>query len=215
MKKKPSQASNPMSDAEKIRRANIANIIKKLKEGKTLTGSEQRALAEYEGKAEEGANDTWVPSTTALAKAMGVSRQAIYDARGKFPDEAPRQHPNGRKENLTAWQKFAAEKGILIGANKPTETRETLLQEKLKREIERLDIMIAKERRTLVSVDEVDQMILDISLRQKQILFAAVQSELPIELEGLKAAEIRNRLRAMAIGICAPMQELQDKWNEQ
>ena len=105
-------APNP---AELLAKANVANITKKLKAGKTLTASERKALAEFEADKTGGA---WVGGIKQLADELGLSRQALYDARKRFPDEAPK--PDGRRENVEAWRAFCAEK--LIGRDVATKT---------------------------------------------------------------------------------------------
>lgn len=82
----PDQSYNETGiDTSKIQRANIGNIVKKLRGGKTLTTSERKALDEYQIQ-----DAGWVKDTTTLAKELGLSRQAIYDARNRFPN-APKK----------------------------------------------------------------------------------------------------------------------------
>jgi len=71
------------SPSEILARRNVANIASKLKEGKTLTASERKALDEYES---EQAGTEWVKDTATLAR--------------------------DRKENLEAWRAFCAAKLI-------------------------------------------------------------------------------------------------------
>ena len=77
-----------MTDAEQspseiLARRNVQNIAVKLKAGKTLTTSERKALNDFQ----TGQLDGWVKDLSTLAKELGLSRQAIYDARNRFPDD--------------------------------------------------------------------------------------------------------------------------------
>ena len=66
---------------------------------------------------EEQIDDVWVKDTSTLARQLGLSRQAVYDARSRFPD-APARHADGKRENLAAWQEFRAKN--LIGKDVAT-----------------------------------------------------------------------------------------------
>jgi hypothetical protein len=106
---------SPQSPAEILARANVANIASKLKAGKTLTTSERKALNEYQNEKSDG----WVKDLSTLARELGLTRQAIYDARARFAN-APAKHEDGKRENLAAWQKFCGEN--LIGKDVATKT---------------------------------------------------------------------------------------------
>ena len=118
------------SPVEVYAKANLANIVKKLKAGKTLTASERKALDEYESKQ---SGTEWVKDTATLARELGLSRQAIYDARSRFPTEAPAKHADGRKENLEAWRAFCAAK--LIGKDTATKTLADLKADLMREQI--------------------------------------------------------------------------------
>lgn len=173
-------APNP---AELLAKANVANITKKLKAGKTLTSSERKALDEYDSKRTGG---EWVKDTTALARELGLSRQALYDARARFPD-APKKHEDGRRENLSAWQEFCAVK--LIGKDTSTKTLADLKAELMQREIKLRDMKIARESGETIDREVVEEMLGVLAQKLDLLLRLKLEVELGPRVIGKNAAE--------------------------
>ena len=171
------------NDAEILSRANLSNIGKKLKAGKTLTTSERKALNEFQAEQSGG----WIKDTSALAKELGLSRQTIYDARAKFPD-APAKHEDGKRENLTAWQAFVGEH--LIGKDHATRN----LSE-LKAELMREQIRLARSKNERESGDVIDREVVEamlVTLGQKLNLLLRLKLEVELGPRGvgMNAAEL-------------------------
>lgn len=172
-------APNP---AELLAKANVANITKKLKAGKTLTASERRALAEFEADRSGG---EWVSGIRQLADELGLSRQAIYDARKRYPDEAPK--PEGRRENVLAWRSFCAEK--LIGKDTATKTLADLKAELMQREIKLRDMKIARESGETIDREVVEEMLGVLAQKLDLLLRLKLEVELGPRVIGKNAAE--------------------------
>jgi hypothetical protein len=113
-------------DLAKIETKKLANIIRKLNEGKTLTAREDRILAEAKlnGGAEQtsgliasaASHANFAGSWAELAKNLGVSRRAIQDWRDprKFPQLAgkwPTSRDDGRHD-VTAWLQLMIDFGL-------------------------------------------------------------------------------------------------------
>ncbi len=87
------------------------------------------------------------------------------------------------------------------------------------RETEERTLRLQRENahaaRQLVAKDDVERLLVLISTQQKAILYQAMESELPVRLDGLPAGEIRSVLRTVADGICGRMVEIVDafKWS--
>ena len=141
-------AEDTSQAATKIARQNISNIVAKLRSGKTLSISEQKAMERWEAETNDG---EWVKDTSALAKELGLNRGAIYDARAKYGEEAPKKEQGSRRENLRAWQKFCAEK--LIGKDGASHTLAELKAQMMRRDIEIRDLKIARERAEVVETE--------------------------------------------------------------
>jgi predicted DNA-binding protein YlxM (UPF0122 family) len=172
-------APNP---AELLAKANVANITKKLKAGKTLTASERKALAEFDADKTGGA---WVGGMKQLAEELGLSRQAIYDARKRFPDEAPKA--DGRRENVEAWRQFCAEK--LIGRDVATKTLAELKAELMREQIELARTKNRRESGEVIDREVVEEMLGMLAQKLDLLLRLKLEVELGPRVVGKSAAE--------------------------
>ena len=137
----------------------------------------------------------WLPNTTALAKELGLSRQAIYDARNRFGDEAPKKHADGKRENLTAWERFCAEK--LIGKDTSTKTLAELKGELMRREIKLRDMKIARENGDVVSRTVVEELLALLAQKLDLLLRLKLEVELGPRVAGKTAADANAEGREM------------------
>jgi predicted DNA-binding protein YlxM (UPF0122 family) len=170
------------SPAELLAKANVANITKKLKAGKTLTASERKALAEFDADKTGGA---WVGGMKQLAEELGLSRQAIYDARKRFPDEAPKS--DGRRENVEAWRQFCAEK--LIGRDVATKTLAELKAELMREQIELARTKNRRESGEVIDREVVEEMLGILAQKLDLLLRLKLEVELGPRVVGKSAAE--------------------------
>ena len=163
-------------------KANLGNIVKKLKAGKTLSTSERKALEEYQSKNSDG----WVKDTTLLAKELGLSRQAIYDARTRFPD-APKKHEDGHRENLAAWQQFCAEN--VIGKDTETKNLADLKAELMREQIRLARAKNEREAGDVIDRDVVEAMLVTLGQKLDLLLRLKLEVELGPRIIGKNAAE--------------------------
>jgi len=167
------------------KKANVSNIVKKLKSGKTLSTAERKALDDYEASQSGG---EWVKDTSALARELGLSRQAIYDARARFPSEAPAKHADGKRENLEAWRKFSAEK--LIGKDVATKTLADLKAELMREQIWLARAKVRRENAETVSLEVVESMVQKLGQRWDLLLRLKLEVESGPRFAGKAPAEI-------------------------
>jgi hypothetical protein len=172
-------APNP---AELLAKANVANITKKLKAGKTLTASERKALSEFEADRSGG---EWVSGPKQLAEELGLSRQAIYDARKRYPDEAPK--PDGKRENVPAWRAFCAEK--LIGKDTATKTLAELKADLMREQILLARSKNKREEQEVVERETVREMLRLLGTKLDLLLRLKLEVELGPRVAGKSAAE--------------------------
>lgn len=180
------------SPSEILARKNLANIASKLKAGKTLTTAERKALNEFES---ENADGVWVKDTATLARELGLSRQAIYDARSRFPEDAPKKEAGSRRENLAAWQKFCSEK--LIGKDTATQTLADLKAQLMQREIKLRDMKIARESGETIDREVVEEMLGVLAQKLDLLLRLKLEVELGPRVVGKNAAEANLEGRMM------------------
>lgn len=172
-------------------RANVANIVKKLKAGKTLTTAERKALDDYEAKQ---AGEDWVKDTSALARELGLSRKTIYEARERFTD-APPKHADGRRENLTAWRAFCGEK--LIGKDTATKTLADLKAELMREQIKLARAKNRREEADVIDREVVEEMLGLLAQKLDLLLRLKLEVELGPRVAGKSAAEANLEGAAM------------------
>jgi hypothetical protein len=163
-------------------KANLQNIAAKLKAGKTLTTSERKALNEFQAEQTDG----WVKDLSTLAKELGLSRQAIYDARNRFPD-APKKHQDGRRENLAAWQQFCAEN--VIGKEHATKDLAALKAELMREQIELARAKNRRESGDVIDREIVEAMLITLGQKMDLLLRLKLEVELGPRVIGKNAAE--------------------------
>ena len=152
---------------KKIQSANIANLIKKVKSGKTLTAAERKVIDEssndsHDGKkgrkrinAENGDIPEFVTTMNAAGKVWGISIQEIK--RAKKNGCAGFRGARIYRDKLVEWLQIYPPKEATKGAGKtPIEDAnpEELKRRKLIREVTRLDVAIQTDQHKLDVVKE-------------------------------------------------------------
>jgi len=162
-------------DAEKVLTKNLANVIRKAHDGRTLTAAEVALLEQHRAGA-PAASPNAPPQASAYAKnwddlahRLGVSRRTLHNVRKRHPETFPRPRADGRHD-VAAWSRFfvahniarAAEDqpvhpapGSDSGAPGP-ETVADWKAEKLRLECIRLEIENAKTAGELVEATDVE-----------------------------------------------------------
>ena len=176
------QQAEQAIDPVRIRRANAGNILKKIRAGKTLSAQERNALDEFQSEQSGG----WVKDLSALAKELGLTRQAVYDARARFPN-APKKHEDGKRENLVAWQQFCADN--LIGKDTATKNLAELKAQLMQREITLRDMKIAREAGDTVEKRVVEDMLAILGQKINLLLRLKLEVEMGARVAGKSPAE--------------------------
>ena len=87
-----------------------------------------------------------------------------------------------------------------------------LRDEKLRREIELLDLRLHRERSQVIPVDQVDELLRRIAAGQKQELLAWAESRRPEVRPGADLAEIREQQMQAAYRLCDRMETGLERW---
>jgi hypothetical protein len=172
-------------------KANIANIVRKLKAGRTLTTAERKALDDYESKQ---AGEDWVKDTSALARELGLARKTIYEARERFPD-APAKHADGKRENLKAWRAFCGEK--LIGKDVATKTLADLKAELMREQIAMARHKNLREQGEVIDREVVEDLLALLAQKLDLLLRLKLEVELGPRVAGKTAADANAEGREM------------------
>ncbi len=136
-------------DLDKLRRRQIANIIKKQNDGKTLTAREERTLAE----AAETNADNFARTYEELASKLGVTRQTIWNVQKKFPHSYPRPGSDGRHD-VSQWFAFFDQHDI-AKRQQCNEGDEDLKNKLLREQIRKLQLANDALEERLVPIDEI------------------------------------------------------------
>ena len=131
-------------------------------------------------------DDGWVKDTSTLARELGLSRQAVYDARSRFPD-APARHADGKRENLAAWQDFRAKN--LIGKDVATKPLAELKAELMREQIRLARAKNQREAGEVIAAEVVDDMLVTLAQKLDLLLRLKLEVELGQRVIGKNAAE--------------------------
>ena len=144
---------------------------------------------------------TW----TEIAEILGVARQTVTRWR-KRPD-APSM------PDAEAWEGYI--KTHCLGpfrAEADSPLTKKLRDEKLRREIELLDLRLHRERSQVIPVDQVDELLRKIAAGQRRELIEWAESHTPDLAPGRDLAEIRANQMEAAYRICDQMETGLTRW---
>jgi hypothetical protein len=187
---------------DQIKRKDIANLIRKVKDGKSLSAAERKILERAAG---EESSDGETVTTSRLAEIFQVNRKTIAGWRKDGREGIPAKIDG--KEPLAQWRAwFAANPSAGHYDGKPRLDRETLLCEKLEVEIAIKKVEYEKEMGDLVQVGDVrESMTRVVSAARGEILKMA--SDLPPRMEGLSAAQMQKLIHAEIIAILSRLSD--------
>jgi hypothetical protein len=168
-----------MSLTEQVSKAQVKNILAKLKAGKTISRAEQAMVAAYEAGT--------LPDLTLeqVAAHFGLSRPGVLRWKRAM---AKAGLPWTTIEGIQKWRdskEQQATPGDINGVKK----------QKLEREVRRLDIKIAEDEKRLVPVEQVVEETIRVVATWCAELDALV-NDLPGQLAGLTETEIQPKLRS-------------------
>ena len=173
--------------AEKILEADFTNIVRKVRDGKTLTSTERaRVQARAAGSS---ATLTEAKTIVELASALGVTRRTLSNWRKM--KGAPEPNPNG-SHNVSAWRDFVQAnelKGHVDGGGAETEA---LKASKLLAEVEERELKVAVKKGEYILLEDVRKGWHTLVGKAIALLRAKFENELPPILSGLDAQGIRE-----------------------
>jgi phage terminase Nu1 subunit (DNA packaging protein) len=184
--------------AERLLRANMANIVRKVSAGKTLTAAERKLLTDTQDDAP--AKKTYAKNYAELAEILGITRRHLQNWR-VLPG-APEPAANG-SHDIARWQEFQIRIGGK-GAPEPAEesvdgleSEPLLKRRKLTLFCQEKEMQLAHARGQLIDSGLVRETWARKCAEANSLLRKRLENELPSELEGLEAAEIYTILTAV------------------
>lgn len=183
-------------DADKIAQANVGNIIRKVKAGRTLTADERKVLAESTGPARKQSYfDSLAAAAAHLAPQLELSIAACERLlkRAKKSGAPGFQHSRVYVEELFPWLKlhFQSEELKLASAG---DKESALKCRRLRNQCERGEFAFSVDRGEYVKRAEVEAWLIGAAQKIKAALAQKLRNELPPKLEGLRAAEIADKM---------------------
>ena len=176
---------------EKIRHADAANLIKKVKAGRTLTAAERKLLESLTD--EPPPSDDDLITTSKLAQLFGINRKTVAEWRKENRPGVPAKVKG--KEPLAEWRAwFAANPSAGHYDGKPRKDRESLLCEKLEVEIAIKKIELGIQAREYLPAGQVQEDITRICSAARAELIN-LSNDLPPRLAGLGEAQMQKVLR--------------------
>ena len=158
-------------------RAEAVNVMKKIKDGKTLTAAERAIVQSYVSGEDPAGAKAFVMTKVDLAKELGVTRKTI-DCWVKLKrNRPPRPESNGRL-NVVEWKKWMRETGRGGGLAGDT-LEDELPRLNAKRLLlinERLELDNAERRGDLISREEVVREAAEIATRLRGDLYGMAAS---------------------------------------
>ncbi|MEE4210053.1 MAG: hypothetical protein V2I43_12385, partial [Parvularcula sp.] len=181
--------------AERILAADFKNIVKKVKDGKTLTQAELVRVQSRASKAMD-ASVTTARNVTELASVLGVARQTLN--RWRKLDGAPEPRPNG-SHSVVEWRQFMAAND-LEGTATSTDL-EALKARKLLADIEDRELRTAVRKGEFVPLEQVRLDWMACVGKARALLEARFLNELPPVLVGKDAIAIREELESVLMEV--------------
>ena len=172
--------------------ADLANVIKKVKSGKTLSAGERRLLKSGTGSADAVAYD----SIAQAAKVMGVTRAVLQKLKrqGAPGFHGSRVYPTELRPHLEARARD-------LGAG--DDVRETLENRRILAQCKRIEHANLVESGGVIAVAPVLAAITTIGEQLKSALRAIYEDELPPVISGLSPEAIRIETRKANDRLCA------------
>lgn len=182
----------PPDVARKLLHKDLANLVKRVHEGKKLTRAERTMLQNLAGAPSEHSGPTHARNYVELAELLGVSRQALGGWRRR--KNAPKAAANGLHD-VGAWREFMA-RHQLKGSDAPATDEEAALKaRKLLAEVEDRELRVAVKKGLYVPLDLVKEEWTTRVGRAVNLLRNKFESELPPILSGLDAVGIQDECR--------------------
>ena len=188
--------------ADKILDADFANIVRKVRDGKTLSTSER---ARVQARAAGSTESLAVAKTVVeLASALGVTRRTLSNWR-KI-EGAPQPAANG-SHDVAAWRDFVRAHDLKAGKNSAAAPTEALKARKLLAEVEERELKVAVKKGEYISTEAVRQHWITLVGKAVALLRAKFENELPPVMSGLDAQGIREEAVRAIDEICALLHE--------
>lgn len=202
--------------AQKMLDADVARILKKVREKRPLTSSERNFLEQRTSQkipSRHGVDESpdFVTSVAALCGVLGVDRTTYYYWRKKFGDDIPVNRTNGSYDVL-AWKEFIKRKGLVHGFDtvdddEDEEDLDSLKKRDLKARAEEREFKVSVLKGDYIHKDDVQESIQALVSESIKLLRDKFENELPPVCAGLDAIGVREENSKAIDEVCKILHE--------
>jgi hypothetical protein len=194
--------------ASKVMQADLANIVKKVKSGKPLTGPERRIVEDAAAKAQPASPRTkrWARNQVELAAALGCERKTIQ--RYRRLKDAPKARSNG-KWSIDEWRAFLEQAGALE-SNDPNKS--ALQAEQILLQNQRLRNKLAIEREEWIPKAVVRQVFTQHVTEVKSMLFGSIIRLVTLARAAADTTQAAGEVRKELEAVCQSL--VDSEYNE-
>jgi hypothetical protein len=182
-------------DAKKILQRNVTNIVKKVAAGRTISKREQDLIAQYDGVGRGEGERDWV-SRERLAQELGCHPNSIPRFTTEHPDAPQDKRANGTF-NLPAWRTWKTNHPEIEFKKEHALAGSLLKDEKLREQVRAIKFNQDVAEGLYLKKSEVEAWMVGALERLKYILTIKLRNEYPPKLEGLRAAEISEKMEPL------------------
>ena len=182
----------PPDVARKLLHKDLANLVKRVHEGKKLTRAERTMLENLAGMSAGHTGPTHARNYVELAEILGVTRQALGHWRRR--KDAPKAAANGLHE-VGAWREFMRRHELKCSESTIADEEDILKARKLLAEVEDRELRVAVKKGLYVPLDLVKEEWTTRVGRAVNLLRNKFECELPPILSGLDAVGIQDECR--------------------
>jgi hypothetical protein len=194
-------------DAAKIRRALIANIIKKIQRGGTATTREQAMLKEAEN---EGTGPEWVRNYTELAEVLGSHRNSFAQWKRAY-DDTPKIGANGW-HSVEGWREWFKKHPEVRSSGDLSVEVQQLEAEEMRQRVRKVRHLNDVREGQFTKNEVIAEHITRIVSESKSLLRQKFENELPPYLARQEAAQVRVLCKRALDEVCVRLGELSKGW---
>lgn len=202
----PQAAGITADQASLLLKADVRNLSKKLREGKSLTPSERGMLRSI-ASGGTGATETFVRSQVELANVLGISRKTIERARRRPGNPGVRD--DGRLD-VAAWRDYLKETTTCFEKdNDPQSSKQAAQARNLLLKNEKLEADIAILRREWLPVADIEKLGGDLGAAIRKVV-TTLHLVAPTVV-GMTVAEAEERLRDLENEVLGQLGMIQEE----
>jgi hypothetical protein len=187
--KEPETTKITREQASVLLKADLANLARKVKEGKTLSAGERNLLKNALSGEPEASTATFAKNMVEMAAILKLNRKTIQ--RELKMEGCPGRRPDGRYD-VQAWKAWRENRRGIDTAEGMTQSelraRQILLQN------QKIEFQLAQLRGEFIPVVDVEKWVSDMVLAAKRILYSMPPSLAP-QVVGVSVPEAERRIR--------------------